>query len=122
MQRNRDSWVFALTLAAASAVLLSIAGAETLLAAAVLGAIIIRPAKMVWPSYAIPLAAFMATTVLSLMMSPEPGAGMAPIRKFVLFTMGLLTANFITTPWRARTSHAVLLSVAAATSVWGLGQ
>jgi putative inorganic carbon (hco3(-)) transporter len=44
------------------------------------------------------------------------------VRKFVLFTMGLLAANLVSTPWRARMSVRVLLSIAAATSVYGLVQ
>src|SRR5262249_36561126 len=122
MPRSRDSWVFALTLMTAAAVLVSIAAAETLLAMACLAAIVRRPRPMVWPSYVIPLGAFMAATVVALLMSPQPEIGMGAVRKFVLFTMGLLAANLVTTPWRARMSIRVLLSIAAATSVFALIQ
>ncbi len=122
MPGNRDSWVFGLVLASAAAVLVSIAGAETLLAAACLGWLISRPRKLIWPSYVIPLLAFMATTVLSLLMSADPGSGLPPVRKFVLFSMGLLAANLVDTPWRARASHAVLLAVAAGASTFALIQ
>ena len=122
MPQARDSWIFGLTAASAAAVLVSIAAAEILLAAACLAWVVIRPGRMVWPGYILPLCAFMATTVLSLAMSAEPGAGMGPVRKFVLFAMGLLAANFITNEWRARVSHAVLLGMAAVTSVVALGQ
>jgi len=99
---NRDSVVFALTLMSATAILVSIAAAQTLLAMACLAAILRRPQPMVWPSYVIPLCAFMLTTVLALLMSPQPEVGMSAVRKFVLFTMGLLAANLVTSPWRAR--------------------
>jgi O-antigen ligase len=122
MPRSRDSWVFALTLMTAAAVLVSIAAAETLLAMACLAAIVRRPRPVVWPSYLIPLGAFMAATVVALLMSPQPDIGMGAVRKFVLFTMGLLAANLVSTPWRARMSVRVLLSIAAATSVYGLVQ
>jgi O-antigen ligase len=122
MPRNRDSWVFALTLLSASAVLVSIAGSETLLAMAALAWILHRPRTVVWPSYIVPLLAFMATTVLALLMSPQPDVGMSAVRKFVLFTMGLLAANLVTTPARARMSMKALIAVAAATSVYGLVQ
>src|SRR5437879_1496291 len=115
MPAKRDSWVFALTVAAACAVLISIAAAETLLAMACLGWLILRPRPFVWPSYVVPLCAFIATTILATAMSPQPEVGMAAVRKFVLFTMGLLAANFVTTPSRARRSYSVLLVVAAAT-------
>src|ERR1041384_5671791 len=102
MPRSRDSWVFALTAMTAAAVLVSIAGAETLLAMAFLGWVIQRRGTVVLPSYFVPLAAFMLTTILALAMSPQPDIGMASVRKFVLFSLGLLGANLINTPSRAR--------------------
>jgi len=117
MPKNRDSWVFALTLIAAATVLVSIAAAETFLAMAFLAAVISRPGRIVWPSYTIPMCAFMLTTVVSLLMSPQPDIGMGAVRKFVLFAMGLLAANLVNTTYRARISIAVLLGVATATSV-----
>jgi len=118
----RDSWVFALTLMSAAAVLLSIAGAETLLAAACLAWLIVRPRPFVLPSYIVPMCAFMATTVLALVMSPQPDLGMAAVRKFVLFTMGLLAANLVTTPARAKLSYQVLLAVGGLAAVYALLQ
>jgi O-antigen ligase len=118
----RDSWVFVLTLTAAAAVLVSIAGAETLLALACLAWLAQRPRPIVWPGYIVPLCAFMATTILALAMSPQPDIGMGAVRKFVLFAMGLLATNFVTTPERARISHGVLLAVAAVTSVLAVFQ
>ena len=77
---------------------------------------------MVWPGYIIPLCAFMATTVLSLAMSPEPSIGTGVVRKFVLFAMGFLAANFVIDDERARICYAALLGVAAITSLAALGQ
>src|SRR4051812_40630304 len=85
MPENRERWLFALTLASAAAALVSIAAAETLLAIACLTWIMIRPAKVVWPSYFIPLCAFMGTTVLALIVSPQPLSGRAVVYKFWLF-------------------------------------
>src|ERR1051326_2523914 len=102
MPESPDRWLFAVTLASAAAVLVSIAAAETLLAMAALGWLLVRPGPIVWPSYTLPLAAFMATTVLSLAMSPQPDIGMGAVRKFVLFIMGLLAANFEPPPYRCR--------------------
>ena len=122
MPRSRDSWVFVVTLLSAATVLVSIAAAETLLAIACLAAILIRPERAVWPSYIVPLCAFMATTVAALLLSPQPDVGMGAVRKFVLFTMGLLAANLVTSEKRARTSIAVLLLVASAASAYALFQ
>src|ERR1041385_2242421 len=104
MSETRDTWLFAVTLASAATVLVSIAAAEALLAAASLGWLLVRPGRMIWPSYVVPLLAFMATTVLSLAMSPQPDLGMSSVRKFVLFAMGLLAVNFVTSERRARIS------------------
>jgi O-antigen ligase len=122
MPEKPQWWLFASTLAAAAAVLVSIAAAETLLAIACLAWIIRRPSPLTFPSYFVPLAAFMVTTSLSLVMSPEPAFGRAAIYKFWLFTMGLLAANSVTTPVRARVAHATLLIVAGAASLYGLVQ
>ena len=122
MPRRRDSWVFGLTLASAAAVLVSIAASQTLLAMACLAALIVRPRPVVWPSYVVPLCAFMGTTVLALWMSPEPEIGTAVVRKFVLFTMGLLACFLVTTPERARISIKALIVVAAGTSLYAFFQ
>jgi O-antigen ligase len=122
MPENHERWLFALTLSSAAAVLVSIAAAETLLALTCVLWIALRPGPLKWPGYFVPLCAFMAATILSLLMSPEPAAGRAAIYKFWLFAMGVLAANFVTTPARARRSHQLLLSIAAVTSLLGLYQ
>jgi O-antigen ligase len=122
MLAKDESWLFALTLAAATAVLVSIAAAETLLALTCLLWILRRPAPQLWPSYFVPICAFMFTTTLALIMSPQPATGRAVIYKFWLFTMGFLAANFVASPARARLSHTVLLTTAAVTSCIGLAQ
>ncbi len=122
MFQSRDSWVFGVTVASAAAVLVSIAAGQTLLAIACLTWLVTRTRRAVWPDYLLPLLVFMGTTALSLLMSPEPAIGTGVIRKFVLFSMGLLAASFITTPWRMRISHGTLLVVAAAASCVALVQ
>lgn len=122
MNGAKEAWIYGLTAASAAAVLISIAASQILLAAAFLAWIVFRPAHIVWPGYIVPLCAFMATTALSLMISPDPGAGFGVIRKFVLFSMGLLAANFVTTAWRARASHRLLLGIAAGASVVAIVQ
>jgi O-antigen ligase len=119
---KREPWIFGLTAASAVAVLVSIAAAEILLAIACLAWLILRPRRMVWPGYVIPLCVFMATTVLSLAMSSDPSVGTGVVRKFVLFAMGFLAANFVIDDERARLCYAGLLGVAAVTSLAALGQ
>ncbi len=122
MRSSRDFWLFALTLASAASALVSIAAAETLLALAFLGWLLFRPGRIIWPSYTLPLCAFMATTVISLAMSPQPELGVASVRKFVLFAMAFLAANFVTSTSRARLSYRVLLAVSAGASILALVQ
>src|SRR5438094_7872476 len=95
MRGSRDFWLFALTLASAASALVSIAAAETLLALAFLGGLLFRPGRFIWPSYT---------------------------RKFVLFAMAFLAANFVSTTSRARLSYRVLLAMSAGASILALVQ
>lgn len=122
MPQERDFGLFVLTLAAAAAVLVSIAGAETLLAIACIAWLIYRPRPITLPSYFVPLCVFMAMTIVSLAMSPQPAMGRAAIYKFWLFAMGILAANTITSSRRARQALLTLLIVSAVTSSLGLIQ
>jgi O-antigen ligase len=55
-------------------------------------------------------------------MSSEPSIGTGAVRKFVLFAMGFLAANFVINDDRARLCYAALLGTAAVTSLAALGQ
>ena len=128
MRRNGEEVVFWLTASTAAASLISVAAMETLLGAAVLGWILLwvfkRPVRLRLPSYYIPLAAFILTTLLSLAFSPDPWTGEHQIGKFVLFPMGLLAAAFVTSESRAVNAYKLLLAVAvvsAATAIIQFG-
>ena len=54
--------------------------------------------------------------------SVEPDIGTPVVRKFVLFSMGFLAVNFVTSELRARISHSALLSVGAVTASVAIGQ
>src|SRR5207247_7476231 len=105
MPDRRELWIFILTVATAAAVLVSIAGAETLLAIACLAWLIAGPRRILWPGYVVPLCAFMAMTVVSLVASPQPEIGMGVVRKFVLFAMGLIVTKFVLLPLSASIAH-----------------
>ena len=121
MHAKREPLIFALTLSGAAALLVSIAIAEFLLAMALVSWIVWRPKTPNLPSFFIPMCAFIAMTLVSLVMSPEPAFNWA-LRKTVLFAMALLGATFVTTTWRARTAHATLLFFGTITSIMGLVQ
>lgn len=67
------------------------------------------------------MCAFIGMTFISVFLTPDPPINWA-LRKTILFGMTLLAATFVTTLWRARTSHAALLAVAALTSAVGVIQ
>lgn len=122
MQRDADTAIFWLTTASAAASLISIAAMEILLGAAVALWVIRRPAPVRWPSYFLPLAVFMATTLLSLAVSPDPGVGWHPVQKTVLFSMGLLAAAFVTTQARAVQAYKALLVAATVSGIIAIVQ
>ena len=113
MKERSEGWVFGLTVASAATVMLSIRVSQSLLALACLVWIVFRPKPVRLPSYSLALIGFMAATLLSLGMSIDPGVGAPAIRKFVLFAMGILAANFVTTPQRVKLSYGLLIIVAA---------
>jgi len=126
MRRHGEAVVFWLTAASAASSLVSIVAMEILMGAAVLGWILLRifkrPVPFCWPSYFVPLAAFIATTLLSLAFSPDPATGRHQIEKFVLFPMGLLAATFVTSESRAEKAYKLLLAVAVVSAATAIVQ
>jgi putative inorganic carbon (hco3(-)) transporter len=122
MRRDGDAVVFWLTAASAASSLISIVAMEVFLAAAVLVWIYKRPVPLRWPSYFLPLGAFMATTLLSMAFSPNPGAGWHQVQKVVLFPMGLLAAAFVTSEARAEKAYKLLLTVAVVSALTAIVQ
>ena len=120
--RDSEEAVFWLTAASAAASLISIVAMEVLLSMAVLLWIVKRPVPIRWPSYFLPLAVFMAATLISLAFSPDPSVGWHPIQKAVLFPMGLLAASFVTTEARARNAFKLLLAAAVVSGIIAIVQ
>ncbi len=122
MKERSEAWIFGLTMASATAAMVSIRVSQTLLALACVTWALFRPKPVHLPRYMLPLAGFMATTLLSLLASTDPGLGAPAIRKFVLFSMGLLAANFVTTSLRIKLSYGILIVVAAISATLAIGQ
>jgi len=120
MRQASEPWIFALTLASAAAVLFSIAAAQILLVAALAVCLAARPVSFRWPSYFLPLAAFMAATLLSLAMSPDARPGIWAVRKFWLFSMGLLASHFVSSERRAVIAMRVLVAAGGLSSLIGV--
>ncbi len=122
MADQSEVWVFRLTIATAAAVLVSIAASQILLTLTLLAWLVLRPRPIRWPAYFIPLSAFMLTTLLSLAMSADPSVGFGPVSKFVLFSMGLIAAAFVTDAGRIRALTAVMIIVATAAALAAIVQ
>jgi O-antigen ligase len=122
MTERSDLWVFRLSLASVSAVLVSIAAAQILLGLSLITWMIWGPRRINWPGYLFPLVAFMLTTLLSLAASPDPGMGLKPVQKFFLFSMGLLAATFLTNERRILMTINAMLIVATVASVAAMVQ
>jgi putative inorganic carbon (hco3(-)) transporter len=126
MRRNGETAVFWLTTASAASSLISISVMEILLGAAVLGWLLLwvfkQPVPLRWPSYFLPLAAFITLTLLSMAFSPDPAAGEHQIAKVVLFPMGLLATAFVTSESRAKHAYKLLLGVAVVSAVTAIVQ
>ncbi len=121
MNSRREPLIYALTVSGAAALLVSIAIGELFLSTALVVWIVWRPRKPLLPSFFVPMCAFIAATLISLALSPDPALNWA-LRKTILFVMVLLPPAFVTTTQRARTAVAVLLAVASLTSAYGLIQ
>lgn len=106
--------VFWLTTASAASVMVSIAVAQILLVAAVLLWILTRRTRLRVPGYFLPAGVLLAITLISLAFSPAPGAGLATVYKFWLFSMGLVVANSIVTAPQARVVQRFILAAGAA--------
>ena len=122
MKVSADEWMFRLTLATAAATLISISASQILLTLTLAAWAILRPRGPRWPGYTVPMAAFMLATLLSLAMSPDPSVGAGPVRKFVLVSLGLLAATFVTTESRLRQTVKALVVVASVAALVGLIQ
>jgi O-antigen ligase len=76
-----------LTFGSAVAILFSIAASQILLA---LVALLLSGGRMRLPRIWLPLGVFLLGTLISLALSPDPGAGLPQVRKIYVFTMLLV--------------------------------
>jgi O-antigen ligase len=93
-QSKLERAAFVLTFGSALAILFSIAASNILLALALAGLLISRT-KLRFPPIGVPLAVFVALTLVSLALSADPSSGRPQVRKlFVFVTLLVVTSTF----------------------------
>ncbi|HVW87711.1 MAG TPA: O-antigen ligase family protein [Bryobacteraceae bacterium] len=110
-----------LALASAVSILLGIAISQILLAVA-LGVLLLSGLPLKWPRIALPLGLFLLWTLVALAFSPDPGFGMAQIRKFFVFLMMLVVFSSVTGVAQARWLVYAWMGVGTMTAGRGLLQ
>ncbi len=102
-------------------ILLGVAVSQNLLALA-LCALLLSGLPLRWPRIALPLALFLLWTLVALAFSPDPGFGLAQIRKFYVFATMLIVFSNVTTLARAKWLTLAWIVVGALTAGRGLYQ
>ena len=109
-----------LTMAAAVAILFSIAVAQVLMGLAIVAVAYARlPVR--WP-YRLPLAAFFAGTLLAIALSPDPAGGWPQVKKFFVYLMLPLLATTLRDTGDARRLMHYCLGAGVLSSLWSFVQ
>ncbi|MCY3758952.1 MAG: O-antigen ligase family protein [Acidobacteria bacterium] len=110
-KRHLDPIVFGLTTLAVVFPVISIAVSQIFLGLAILGflldCLLNQRTILRFPPIKLPLLLFVGTTLVSWLVSPEPGIGLPPIYKFWLFAIILLVANYFSKERVGRAFHAL---------------
>jgi putative inorganic carbon (HCO3(-)) transporter len=123
VKQKADRLTFACTLLAVTLPVISIAASQIFLAAASLSFLFEKVARkkadLYLPPIKAPLLAFIATTFMAFLFSPEPQIGSPPLKKLVLFVIILLVVNKFSESRVIQAYHALFLtgSVAAGFSI-----
>lgn len=113
-------WMFALAGAAALTTLVSIRVFEILLAAAAIGLCIARRWRI--PPVWLPLALFLAGTIVSLLASGHPSDGLPQIRKFYVYLMLFVITSAVHSIRQVRLLAIGWAAAAVLSSLWAIHQ
>jgi O-antigen ligase len=102
-------------------ILFSIAVSQILLGLAVI-ALLLSGVRLRFPPVLLPLGLFFAGTVVSLLLSPDPGGGRPQIRKFFVFSILLVTYSAIRTLRAVRALLMTSTAIVAASALWSFVQ
>jgi len=112
---------FGLTFASAASILVSIAISQILMALALV-ALLLSGEPLRFPPLKAPFASIVLTTVVALLLSPDPHGGLPQIRKFYVFVILLLVSSTCTTLDRIRALVAGWAGLAMISACLGFGQ
>jgi putative inorganic carbon (hco3(-)) transporter len=112
---------FYLASGAAVASIVSIAASQILLAAALLALLLSRQ-RLRFPPITLPLACFVALTLVALALSSDPGAGWPQVKKFYVFLMLPVVFTAITQVAQIRPLIWGWAAAASASGLWAVAQ
>jgi putative inorganic carbon (hco3(-)) transporter len=121
MPLGRENIPLYLAAAAAVSALISIAACEILIGAAILAMILTRHHWEIPPIW-LPLAVFIALTLISDLASGHVAEGFPQIKKFYVYAMLFLIASTLRTFAQLRILALAFAAAAAASSLWALNQ
>ena len=110
-----------LACAAVIAGIFSIAVSHILLGAAIL-TLIIKRKKPELPAFWLPLAMFLAWTVISVLVSAEPARGLPQIKKFYVFLIVIVLATVLKRAGDARWFALAIGGAAGISAIWAIVQ
>ena len=124
MESTREIWRRAawwLTAGSAVAILFSIAVSHVLLPASILCLLIAR-SPLELPPIKLPLFLFLAGTIISLVFSPDPHAGLPQLKKFFVFLVLVAVYTSIRRVTDIRLLIFVWAALATASGLWSFAQ
>lgn len=121
MKEKLERAAYFLTCGSAVSILFSIAVSQILLALA-FATLLMSGTPLRFPPLKLPLALFMAGTIVALVLSVDPRAGMPQIRKFFVFLMLLVVYSLVRSVAQIRTVILLWAGVAAISAMRSLFQ
>ncbi len=117
---SREQVARGLVMAAAVAIIFSIAAAQILMGVAIL-AVAYGRLPVRWP-YRWPLAAFLAGTLVAVALSPDPAGGWPQVKKFFVYLIIPLLASTLRSAGDARRLLEYCLAAGVLSSLWSFVQ
>ena len=112
---------FYLAAGSAIAILISIAASQILLGLAVI-ALLLSGMRIRFPPVLLPLGLFMAGTLVSLLLSPDPASGRPQVRKFFVFLILMVVYSTARTIPRVRGLLLIATGIVSLSALWSFVQ